>query len=266
MQFVRFGDVQVSRFILGSNPFKGFSHQDREMDAAMRAYYTPEQIKSVLREAEALQINTLVARADQSMIDLLQEYRAEGGALQWFAQTCPELGAPQVSIRGAARAGARACYIHGGVMDFLLAQDRLDEIPAAIDLIRSEGMLAGVAGHDPQVFAWAEAHLALDFYMCAYYNPIPRQRNPEHVAGTAEVYLEEDRRAMLQQIGCLTRPAIHYKVLAAGRHEPAAAFDCVARHLRAADAVCVGVYTKDRSAMLSEDVALFEKAMQAGSR
>jgi hypothetical protein len=151
-------------------------------------------------------------------------------------------------------------------MDFLLAQGRLDEIPPAIELIRSEGMLAGIAGHDPRVFAWAEAHLAVDFYMCAYYNPIPRQHQAEHLAGTEEVYLEQDRRAMLAQIEALSKPAIHYKVLAAGRNQPAAAFDCVASHLRPTDAVCVGVYTKGQPDMLREDVDLFEKALESQRR
>ncbi len=48
----------------------------------------------------------------------------------------------------------------------------------AIDCIRRKGMLAGIAGHTPEVFEWAEAHLDVDYYMCCYYNPTPRTDDP----------------------------------------------------------------------------------------
>ena len=59
----------------------------------------------------------------------------------------------------------------------------------------------------------------------------------------------------------LRAPAIHYKIFAAGRTDPKEAFDFVARHLRPQDAVCIGVFTKDKPDMLAEDVRLFEEAL-----
>ena len=35
---IQIGGVKVSRFILGSNPFSGFSHQGEEADQAMVRY------------------------------------------------------------------------------------------------------------------------------------------------------------------------------------------------------------------------------------
>ena len=64
MDFVRIGDIRVSRFILGSNPFSGFSHQSPEMDLKMMRFYTTRRIKDTLREAERLGINTLIGRTD----------------------------------------------------------------------------------------------------------------------------------------------------------------------------------------------------------
>jgi hypothetical protein len=147
-------------------------------------------------------------------------------------------------------------------MDNLYAQGKMDEIPAAIDLIHQSGMLAGVAAHRPEVIAWAEEHLDLDYFMCCYYNPIPRHLNPEHVAGTEEYYGAEDRDAMTALIATLSRPVIHYKILAAGRNDPAEAFAYAASRMRENDAVCVGIYPKDHSTMLREDVALLEGALQ----
>jgi hypothetical protein len=261
MDFVHIGQIKVSRFILGSNPFSGFSHQSPDVDMLMKRYYTVARIKETLFEAESLGINTLIARTDYHIMRLLLEYWDEGGTLQWFAQTCPEVGDHEACINRAASMGAKACHIHGGVMDSLLAQERLDEIPAAIDMIRQKGMLAGIAGHNPEVFKWAEDNLDVDYTMCSYYNSAHRDKNAEHVSGTTEWFLEQDRRLMTSLIQTLSRPAIHYKVLAAGRNRPAEAFACVAENMRAGDAVCVGVFTKDAPHMLSEDVELFGKSV-----
>lgn len=263
MQYVHFGDVTVSRFILGSNPFSGFSHQSPDVDMQMKRYFTVARIKETLHEAEALGVNTLIARSDHHVMRMLMEYWDEGGALQWFAQTCPELGTPEVSIARAGDLGARGCHIHGGVMDYLLAQNRMDEVPALLEMIRQKGMQAGIAGHDPRVFEYAEEHLNVDYYLCCYYNSAHRDQRAEHVSGMKEWFIEEDRQAMVNVIEHLSRPVAHYKVLAAGRNDPAAAFDFAAQHMRANDAACVGVGPADSCAMLREDVRLLEHSLMA---
>ena len=55
----------------------------------------------------------------------------------------------------------------------------------------------------------------------------------------------------------------HYKVLAAGRNEPKAAFEYVADVYRPGDAVCVGIFTKADAAMIQQDVDLLENALRA---
>jgi hypothetical protein len=259
---VQIGGLTVSRMILGGNPFSGFSHQSAEKDREMRRYYTTARIKETLRQAEELGINTFLGRADHHIQRLLFEYWDEGGAIQWFAQTCPEYGSIDNNIGEAADAGASACYLHGGWMDFVFAQDRLDEVPGAIARIRDAGLPAGIAAHRPEVLAWAEEHLDVDFYMCSYYNPSPRDERPE---GNRQVerYGAEDRAAMVAAIRHLGKPAIHYKVLAAGRNDPQHAFAFVAQHLRPQDAVCIGVYTEYNPHMLWEDLELLERSIAA---
>jgi hypothetical protein len=256
MDYIALGNVSVSRFILGSNPFSGFSHQTPEVDLAMKRYFTAETIKRTLRAAEALGINTLVGRTDHHIMRVLLEYWDEGGAIQWFAQTCPEVGNHQTCVERAASSGAKACHIHGGVMDHLLAQGGLAEIPPVVEMIHEKGMLAGIAGHDPRVFEWAERNLDVDYYLCSYYNAAHRDKRAEHISGMKEWFLEEDRRIMTELIKTLSKPVIHYKVMAAGRNDPAQALAYVKRHLRAADAVCVGVFSQGKPDMLREDVEL----------
>ena len=257
MQYVQLGNLSVSRFILGGNPFSGFSHQSPAADLAMKRYYTTSRIKDTLRQAEALGVNTVLCRSDAHIMRLLFEYWDEGGCIQWFAQTAPELGSPEASIHRAADAGAKAVHIHGGVMDFLFAQNRLSEVPPLIDLIHSKGMLAGVAGHNPQVIAWAEEQrLPVDYYMCSYYNPTRRDERPEHVHGLTERFADEDRQAMTGLIPQLTKPVIHYKIMAAGRNNPAEAFAFAAGNMRNRDLVCVGIFDQAAPNMLRQDIDL----------
>jgi hypothetical protein len=259
MDYVRIGDRLVSRFILGTNPISGFSHQSVETDQRMVGWFTIDRTKALLREAESLGVNTVIARTDLGVMRFVREYRDEGGKIVWFAQTCPPEGPPELCIGRAIEAGAVACHLHGGYMDHCLANGNLDQIPGLIDMIRSAGMLAGVAAHDPHVIEWAEEHLDVDYYMCCYYNSMHRAERPEHVHGAPEWFWPEDRDIMTQLIQTLSKPAIHYKILAAGRNDPAEAFAYAARAMRPNDAVCVGVYTEHNPNMLREDVELLER-------
>jgi hypothetical protein len=250
------GSCSISRFIIGGNPFSGFSHVSRECDREMLCYYTTACIKETLRNAEKLGINMLCARADQHIIRLLMEYRDEGGTIQWLAQTCPEMTSIARSAEDAMKNGAQGCYIHGGVMDFLYAHNRLGEVFPVVEAIKREGIAAGIAGHNPCVFEWAEKNLDADFYMCCYYDASKRDKGTE-LSGRPEFFRAEDRNKMVTLIKRFSKPVIHYKILAAGRNDPREAFSFAVNHMRSTDAVCVGVYTKDNPKMLEEDVRLF---------
>ncbi len=259
MEKVKIGNLAVSKLILGGNPFSGFSHQTPEKDQEMIRYYTTARIKATLSQAEALGVNTFIGRTDHHIQRVLLEYWDEGGTIQWVAQTCTEYQSIQRSITEAGEAGARACYIHGGQMDHLFAHRKRDTVTDAIAQIRDAGLVAGVAAHNPRVHEWISEHLELDFYMCSYYNPSPRDDLAEQPAGIEECFRDEDRAGMVAVIQHLPAPAIHYKIMAAGRHDPDAAFAFAARRLRSQDAVCVGIYTKDKLTMLEENVTLLEQ-------
>jgi len=258
---VQLGSISISKLVLGGNPFSGFSHQNPDRDVEMRHYFTTARIKETMRDAESLGINAFLGRADRHIIRTLEEYWNEGGKIQWLAQSAPEFAPHTRSITNAAKGGASAAYVHGGQMDFWLAQEMFDEIRFAVDTIKNTGLPAGVAGHTTRVFEWAEENLDLDFYMCCYHNPTPRGENAEHVHGAKEHFGDEDRDAMVKLIAQLGKPAIHYKVFAAGRKDPAEAMDFVAQHLRPQDAVCIGVFPKDKPDMLREDLDLLQTSL-----
>ena len=256
---VRIGKETFSKLIIGGNPFSGFSHQSPAKDDQMRHHYTTARIRETLLAAERLGITAHISRADHHVMRYLMEHWDQGGKMQWIAQTCPEVGSIERAISNAIGGHAKACYIHGGVMDNLVATGQTAELPEAIARIRAAGMPAGIAGHKPEVFDWARKNLDVDFYMCSYYNPTSRDKNPEHVPGQKEWFHNDDRQRMADLIQTLERPVIHYKVMAAGRNKPEEALAFVAKYLRPQDAVCIGVFTGDASNAMAENLKLLEQ-------
>ena len=260
---VTLGDVPVSRLIIGGNPFGGYSHQTVERDEEMVDWYTMERVKEAYRLAEEAGVTAHVGRADNFTVRALREHWNEGGTLTWIAQTCPGVGTIRHGVQNAVHGGAKACFIHGGEMDHRIYKNDTAPVFDAIDAIREAGMAAGVAGHHTNTIRWAADHLEIDFFMTSYYNPSDRRRQAPRDYDQEEYYGPEDREAMCALIQELPAPAIHYKVLAAGRHDPAEAFAYVADAYRPGDAVCVGVFTKDNGDMIREDVQVLEAALRA---
>lgn len=146
-------------------------------------------------------------------------------------------------------------------MDNCLARGDMSDPLVGIEKIHEAGLPVGIAGHNPEVFCWAERQkLNVDYYMCSYYNAAHRDKSAEKSPDQPEWFLEEDRRTMAALIQGLSKPVIHYKVMAAGRNEPAAALQFAAGCMRSGDGVCVGVFPRDNPRMLADDVHVFEQA------
>ena len=250
--------IDVCRLIIGGNPFSGFSHQSPERSQEMRDWYTDERIVETLLEAEGLGITTCLARCDDHIREVMTKFWAAGGRMNWIAQTDSQEDSI-ASARCAADHGAAACFMHGGIVDNCILNGAEDQISSFAAAVRDLELPVGIAGHLPQDFVWAEKNLTLDFYMACYYDPSPRKQSPHHDEKAAETYLESDREARVSTIKQLSKPVIHYKIFAAGRNDPEQAFAYTASQMRAGDAVCIGVFTKDDPQMLNADVALFSK-------
>jgi len=253
---IKIGELEVSRLIIGGNPFSGFSHQSGEMDREMRDYYTVARIKETLATAEAHGINTFVGRADAHIMRLLTEYWNEGGRIQWIAQTAPEHRSDQDNIRRAVHTGASACYIHGGPVDQAHREGRLEAIGELIAFIQAQGVPAGMAAHNPQAHLRAhELGLGADFHTVCFYDC-----GTVH-AGEGDRFRPADREAAVAAIQQLPKPCLGYKILAAGRNDPAEAFRYAFTHLKPTDAVVVGMFTKYQPTQVEENVALVERIL-----
>jgi len=263
---VRLGGVDVSRMVIGGNPFSGFSHQGPERDREMIHYYTSERIMDALRKAEAAGINTFFGRSDRHVMRLLTEYWDRGGRIQWFAQTASELADPLRAIRDAASVGAKGVYIHGGETDFWHAQGNWDLFRRALDTMRECGVVAGFAGHRLEIHEWVRDNLKPDFQICSYYDPTPRTASPHHVSGAEEKWDDGHRDRMVALIKTIPWPVAHYKVFAGGNKPVDAGFRFLAGSMRAGDLVCVGHYLGDNPNMIAENVRTFDRVVEGSAR
>ena len=248
-------DLRISRIALGGNPISGFSHQSLQRDRQMVDYFTVGNIKKLFRDCEAQGINTLVGRADAFLRRVLNEYWKEGGAIQWIAQTAPELKDQVQNIRNAHAWGARAIYIHGGMVDEYWEGGRRDEIRRLVDEIGELGVPAGLASHNPAVILEVEdSGWPLDFYLVSLYNLKGyRGRIGDELR---EEFDDRCRIPALKAIQQVTRPCLAYKILGAGRQEPKSAMMEVFNYLKPSDGVVVGMFPNDNPQMVVENAAL----------
>lgn len=250
---VKLGEHDVSRLIMGGNPFSGGSHTSPELDQAFVDYYTTENMKLALRECEANGINATQLRGDRHIMRMLHEYRNEGGKLQWIAQTASELRDLPGNIHGCASAGAIGIYHHGTRTDGLWRAGQIDEVGELLKVMRASGVAVGLGTHLPEVIEYAEERgWDVDFYMACFYTlGIARPLNGtmgQFLAG--ETYDEADRERMAQVIRATPKTCLAFKILAASRKcESSAtvreAFRWAFANIKPRDAVVVGMFQRD---------------------
>ncbi len=258
---VDFCGLEVSRLIVGGNPFSGFSHQSAERSEEMLDYYTVARIKETLARAEAAGINTAIMRSDAHIHRLLREYYNEGGQIQWIAQVPGDRSSPdfRVDARRAVAAGARAAYLHGGLLDACFADRDAEGFAQLVDIMREGGVPVGAAGHSPEAHLWArDLGLPLDFHVVSFYNCGSLHD------GKGDRFKPEDPPHAVAAIRQMDTPCIGYKIMAAGRVPAREAFEYAFANIKPGDCVNVGVYRGDRDDMVEENVRMVEEIVGAG--
>ena len=247
------GTLRISRLMVGGNPFSGHAHQTPELSREMLDYYSTARIHQVLRTCESTGIDTLVARADAHIMRMLRDYRNDGGGMQWIAQTAPEMLSLERNIQQAADNGAAAIYLHGGWVERQWCTGHKTDVAAGLQAIRNTGRPAGIASHFPTVHREIAAELAPDFHLvcCFQCGSIHNQQG--------ERFDLDDVAAALEVTGQLARPCIVYKVLGAGRYDPAVMLPRVYSSIKPADAVLIGFWPKHQPRQVEETAALVRR-------
>ena len=269
---VPFGNIGITRLIIGGNPFRGNSHLSPQLSREMQQYFTVERIKRTLFECEHHGINTVQARGDVLVQACIREFRAEGGRMHFIAQTASELRDLRGHVTQLAGFGVDGIYVHGTFTDRHFLEGNLREVEDLLKTIRDAGVRTGLGTHIPEVVDHAEEKdWDIDFYMTCLFNLSRRPRESALVSGnfavTEEHFDPEDKFAMFERIRATRKTCLAFKVLGAGRlcgspEQVRDTFAQVFAQIKPVDAVVVGMFPKHRDQVAEN--AQFVREILAG--
>jgi len=250
-------NVEISRIVPGGNLVAGFAHA-RDLiyvSPLIKNYFTDEKVIETLWLYETCGINTVIFRTDEQTIRILKKFWQRGGKIQWLAQTYPK-EADLSNIKLAIDAGAIGAFVMGGIADKLVYENQLEYLAKPIEYIRSQGLIAGTAGHATKVpMTCVENGIETDFFMKTfhddrYWSAQPKENRSEFMHNLDES--SYDRTQYHDNLWCASAsdvtaffqkcktPWIAYKVLAAGALNPEEAFRYAFEN--GADFICVGMF------------------------
>lgn len=251
---VRLGKHEVTRLLLGSNPFNGYSHFNSLLDRHMVEWATTQNVCRCLDDAERYGINTWqFSDTGRRHLSDLQRHWAAGGKLQWVYLTSREMEAKPELVREAAKLKPIGIVHHGGSTDMRFSAGRAREVREFLKVVRDAGVLAGVSTHKPEVIEQIEEqNWDLDFYMACFYKVNRRTEELVQLLGQrplGEVFLPGDPVRMCQTIRRTKKTCLAFKVLGAGRVTDSPqgieqAFRFAFQNIKPQDCIIVGMYPR----------------------
>ncbi len=248
---VRFGDVEISRLVMGSNQFYGYSHFNGLLDHLMRDWNTPDRICETLFQCQQNGINAYQYAHREASLKDLELFRSKGGNMHLIA-TDLNTGPVDEAVQ---RSGAMALYHHGEKTDVLFREGKMDQVQEYTKKLRQAGVRVGIGTHKPEVVEYAEERgWDVDFYMLCAYN---RTRTPEEFRKllgvlplpASDVYLETDPARAYEVARKTSKTCFLFKILAAGRaarspEEVDNAFQQAFDYIKPQDCIVVGMFPR----------------------
>lgn len=251
---------EVTRLILGDNPFNGHSYIPEIYSGdEMVDYYTADNCIKALFEAEENGINTYLALAEPFVLRVIRQYRNEGGNMKIIFQTYPAMDL-DINLQMMMKCDPIAVYHQGGTADYMCEMGQIDDLRDRIKCIKDTGLPAGLGTHVPETVLRAEEeNWGVDFYLTCLYNARRTQRGEQSgfITGKPKylVFYPEDRFLMFDVIKQVKKPCIAFKVFAGGQafygkmpeeiHAVAeAAFRETYANIKPNDLACIGVFQK----------------------
>jgi hypothetical protein len=247
---IKFGNVEISRMVMGVNPMYGFAQYNNNLGLAMREWYTQERVCEVLHHANKFGINAfnfvIVPRSQED----LACFQKAGGKMhlivQMMAQDDPAQVARDLKPLALQRRGEE---IDAAFRNGAMAAER-----EWCKRARDTGALIGVGTHKPEVIDLVESQgWDIDFYSGCIYN---RTRSPQEwksalngeiMEMTGDIYMQSDPARMYKAMRQTTKKCFAFKILAAGRIEGKdvePAFRTAFASIKPTDGIYVGMFPK----------------------
>ena len=256
-------DLSVSRMVIGTNWFLGYSHQTHAKDKFIIEQMTRERIADVLEVFFNAGVDTIYGTRPESphLEDAVRDAEDRTG------RRCIKMGTPTFDLSrtpeamahnarvldGFAEIGTAVCLPHQNTTDPLT--DRTMRTIGTMDMycamIRERGMIPGLSTHMPEVPVYAdETGLDVGTYIQIY----------NAIGFLMQIEVDWVHRMIWER----QKPVITIKPLAAGRLHPLVGLAFNWSTIREQDMVCVGTMTPDEAReVLDISWSLFERRASA---
>jgi hypothetical protein len=249
---VPFGKHRITRLIVGSNPFYGYSHFNRIFDQCMRDWYTQDRRMEILHACERQGINTWQVHYNDQPVEDIKRYRSEGGGMNIVILADFELMKNPKLVPEAAKLGISIGH-HGGRTDERFRAGQKGLVRDYLKMVRDTGAMVGLSTHNPEVIDVVESeNWDVDYYQACLYR-VTRTREESRAefkeAPLGETFMENDPARMCKRIRQTKKPCLAFKVFGAGRSvaSPQAveqAFRFAFDNIKPTDAVIVGMFPR----------------------
>ena len=250
---MKFGNVEISRMVVGCNPFYGYAHYNSAFGTVMKEWYSQDKVCDVLHQCNRFGINAFnYAHLDRGPQDLAR-FQAEGGKMHLIIQVTAGVDAAMLVNTLQPLALQR----QGEIVDRAYQNGQMNTVKEWCKQVRDLGVLVGVGTHKPEVIAQVEEEgWDVDFYSGCVYNRTrtadewKKALNGELLEMPNEIYLRSDPARMYKVIRQTRKPCFAFKILAAGRISDAGveqAFRTAFASIKPIDGIYVGMFprTKD---------------------
>ncbi len=268
---VSFGKTQITRLLVGSNPFYGYSHFNTLLDSHMREWMTQDHKMDVLHRCQSAGINTWQLHFNDQPVEDFKRYRREGGTMNLVLLADFALmqnpGLMPTVVKEMAPLGIGH---HGNRTDERFRSGETGKVRDFLKAVRDSGVMVGLSTHNPHVIEEVESQdWDIDYYMtCLYRVSRTRDEMRKELGGEAplgEAFFEKDPERMCKVVRQTRRPCLAFKVLGAGRNIGSsgaleAAFRFALTHIKPTDAVIVGMFPRFKDEV-RENVALVSRIL-----
>jgi hypothetical protein len=244
------GGVSVSRLIIGTNWFLGWSHTSAAKDALIASSHARRTIADTISVFISYGVDTVMGPLHPLLAEALADAEDRTGhrIIRIYTPTFnilpdgPPEKEPERVFDLCREAGATFCMPHQCVTDALL--DRMfgviREIGCFTALIRERGMIPGLSTHIPETVVIADKTEAdVETYLQIY--------------NAAGFLMQVEADWIMRIIANAKKPVMVIKPLAAGRLLPPVGLAFVWNTIRDCDMVAVGASSQDEA---REDVEL----------
>ncbi|HUU43385.1 MAG TPA: hypothetical protein VMY39_09390 [Planctomycetota bacterium] len=239
------GGIEISRLVIGSNPFGGFSHFSAARDKWLKSYFTVERVCEVLEACTARGLNAFVSGCVPKFHEAMkmQEDRT-GRKIHWF---CTPGGGGwgagetiEEEIDWASKHGVDYIMPHPCWTDLHIMPDRneIDGFEEITKRVRGHGMIPGVSTHRAETIVVCDTRpYDVEVYIQIF-----------NVAGFL-MPLETDW--MTRVVRNANRPVLCIKPLAAGRVLPPTGLRWTFENCKPVDVVACGFMSVEEA---NEDI------------